>query len=61
VLGEENENEGERNTAFPLKTPASIFYKRKMGYTKLICDKVDKSSSFMRVPVAHSVFITGSL
>ena len=25
VLGEENENEGERNTAFPLKIPTSIF------------------------------------
>jgi hypothetical protein len=47
----------ERNTAFPSKTPASIFYKREMGYTKLICNKVDKRSSFMRVPVAHSVFI----
>lgn len=47
----------ERNTAFPLKTPASIFYKREMGYTKLICNKVDKRSPFMRVPVAHSAFI----
>jgi len=40
------------------RNPASIFYKRKMGYTKLICDKVDERSSCMRVPVAHSVFIT---
>jgi hypothetical protein len=30
VLGEENENYRERNTAFPLKTPASIYLK-KMG------------------------------
>jgi hypothetical protein len=35
VLGEENERERERNIAFPLKTPASIFIKEKWGTQSL--------------------------
>jgi hypothetical protein len=36
VLGEKNENEGERNIAFPLKTPCiNFFIKEKLGTQSL--------------------------